>query len=90
MTFLRTGFVFSKSGWVPEVVNAAPTISTVTLNFDFSVNSAPVGMNTGLAFDVLPGNAAPTISTSTLNFDFVANAPPSGQDQVLVFDVEAA
>lgn len=90
MTLLRTGFFFSKSTWTPPVVNAAPAISAVTLNFDFSTNSAPVGENPGLSFEVPPGNAAPMISTATLNFDLISNAAPSGQDQSLEFDVAAA
>jgi len=93
MTLLRTGFFFSKSTWTPEVLNAAPTISSVVLNFDLRENSAPVGENAGFVFDVLAGNAAPMTSTVTLNFDLIAttaNTAPEGQDQNFVFDVAAA
>lgn len=87
MTLLRTGFFFSKSTWVPPVINAAPTITTVTLNFDQVFNVAPVGSNLVLLFDVIEGNAAPSITTATLNFDFVANSRPLGQNQVFNFEV---
>lgn len=87
MTLLRTGFFFSKSTWTPPVINAAPTVTTVALNFDFTLNSAPVGQNLVLAFDVAEGNAAPTLTTATLNFDFPNNSGPEGQDQVLLFEV---
>lgn len=90
MTLLRTGFFFSKSSWSPPTENAAPTITSTTLNFDLSVNSAPVGANMVLGFDVPPGNAAPMISSATLNFDFISNSAPLGQDQFLVFDVDAS
>lgn len=90
MTLLRTGFFFSKSTWSPPVVNAAPSISEVTLNFDFGVNEAPVGQNTGLVFDVIAGNAAPMISAVTLNFDYWTNTKPVGDDVDLTFNVIAA
>lgn len=89
MTLLRTGFFFSKSTWAPPVLNAAPTISTVTLNFDYGVNDAPVGQNTGLVFDVIAGNAAPMVSVVTLNFDYWVNTKPVGDDVDLRFDVIA-
>ncbi len=86
MTVLRTGFIFSKSTWTPPV-NAAPSIDTVTLNFDFKVNAPPVGRNTGLSFEVERGNAAPIISGVTLNFDNVENSAPTAQNLSLVFQV---
>ena len=86
MTVLRTGFVFSKSTWTPPV-NAAPSVDTVTLNFDFKVNAPPVGRNIGLSFEVERGNAAPIIAGVTLNFDNIENTPPIGQNQSLVFQV---
>ena len=86
MTVLRTGFVFSKSLWSGPA-NAAPSIDTVTLNFDFKVNRPPVGQNTGLSFEVARGNAAPIIAGVTLNFDNIENMPPVGQDQSLIFQV---
>lgn len=89
MTLLRTGFFFSKPMWVPPTNNAAPTISSVTLNFDLRTNEAPVGDNVGLVFEVLPSNAAPSIAAITLNFDLVSNSPPVGQNQALVFEVAA-
>lgn len=71
------------------MVNAAPTIGSVTLNFDWRVNAAPVGENADLSFEVLPANAAPAIGTVVLNFDLITNRGPVGQDQALVFEVAA-
>lgn len=87
MTLLGTGLFFGKAKWSPPAVNAAPSISTVTLNFDFRANSAPMGSNQALEFDVIPQNAAPQISTATLNFDLTTNSAPTGQNLTLVFAV---
>lgn len=54
MTLLGTGLFFSNNTWTDPAVNAAPTISTITLNFDFAVNQAPVGANQTMVFEVAP------------------------------------
>lgn len=41
MTILGTGLFFSSATWTEPAENAAPTISTITLNFDFTQNAAP-------------------------------------------------
>lgn len=54
MTLLGTGLFFTNSAWSPPAPNAAPSISTVTLNFDFTTvtNSPPEGTNQSMVFEV--------------------------------------
>jgi len=87
MTMLRTGFYFSKSFWTPPVVNQVPSLTPAVLNFDLKENSAPVGIDVDLSFNVPPRNAAPTLTTAVLNFDLNPNTPPSGEDHTLYFVV---
>jgi len=57
------------------------------LNFDLKENSARVGIDVGLSFNVPPRNAAPTLTTASLNFDLNSNTPPSGENHTLFFVV---
>ena len=89
MTFLGLSLFFQNTPVVG--VNAAPSIPAATLNFDFTgPNTAPVGSNQSLTFEVTPPNAAPSIPAATLNFDFTGpNTAPVGSNQSLTFEVTA-
>lgn len=51
MTLLGLGLFFSDNA-APPAPNAAPSATTLTLNFDFFINAAPTGSNQSLVFVV--------------------------------------
>lgn len=72
MTILGTGLFFSNTTWTEPAENAAPTIATVTLNFDFTPNAAPVGSNLSFSFEVVPQNDPPQGQNQQFVFDVMA------------------
>lgn len=73
MNLLGTGLFIANSTWQPPAENAAPSITSVTLNFDFTANAAPVGQNQSFTFDVLPNNSAPDGQNQQFIFDVLAS-----------------
>lgn len=90
MSLLGTGLLFSKTTWTQPVTNAAPAISSVSLNFDFRTNVPPTGGDLGFGFKVTPSNAAPSIAAVSLNFDLVINSAPAGQHMLLTYPVSGS
>lgn len=73
MAILARGVFVAEGQAPPESDNAAPSIAPVLLNFDLVSNTAPIGSNQALVFDVTPYLAP--------------NTGPVGQNQVMEFDI---
>jgi len=73
MTLLGTGLFFGESTNNATDGNAAPSITTLTLNFDFTTLRPPVGQNQAFIFEVLPQNQAPDAQNQQFVFDVIAS-----------------
>lgn len=75
MTILGQGLFIAEAQSPPTTVNAAPSIAPVFLNFDLVSNTAPIGNNHSLVFDVTPytaPNSGPTGMAQTLEFNITS------------------